>query len=192
MRNLGKMLLLLAGWTMSLACEHEMQNNARYKPLENHPFFENGQLARPPVPGTIPQGYLKEDELLHFGKMNGKFADVFPFPVTEKVLERGEERYNIYCSVCHDRAGYGKGMVVQRGFPAPASLHTEKLRNQPAGYFVDVMTRGFGRMASYARQIKPEDRWAVAAYIRALQFSQNARLQEIENPEIKKTLEEKR
>ncbi len=189
-----------ARWLLSLsffacaACEHEMTNQSRFKPLEAHSFFENGQLARPLLEGTVPRGYLdlETDSLLREGKIDGKAADVFPFPITKEVLERGRERFDIFCSVCHDRAGYGKGMIVQRGFPPPPSLHIDRLREMPAGYFVDVTKNGFGQMAGYAHQINAKDRWAIAAYLRALQLSQNASLKEVTDPQAIEFLEKSR
>ena len=119
------------------------------------------------------------------GKVNGQFANEFPFPVTKAVLERGQQRFNIYCSPCHGRLGLGNGMVVQRGYRPPPSLHDEKIRNQAVGYWYDVMTNGFGAMPDYKAQVPPEDRWAIAAYIRALQYSQRAPLADV--PEALRT-----
>ena len=126
------------------------------------------------VEGTVARGQLHEDSYLYTGKIGNNPGDYMPFPVTEEVLLRGRERFDIYCSPCHSRLGDGRGMIVQRGFRAPPSYHTERLRNAPLGYFFDVMTQGFGAMPEYASQIPARDRWAIVAYIRALQLSQHA------------------
>jgi mono/diheme cytochrome c family protein len=127
----------------------------------------------------VARGQLREDEHLFAGKIDGQLTDVFPMPVTAAVMARGQERYNVFCSPCHGRTGSGNGMVVQRGFRAPPSYHEERLRNAPVGYYFDVMTNGFGAMQDYASQIPVADRWAIAAYIRALQLSQRATVNEV-------------
>src|SRR5262249_15239466 len=119
------------------------------------------------------------DEFFYTGKIAGKEADVFPYPVTEAMFRRGRERFDIYCAPCHDRAGRGEGLVVRRGFRPPPSLHIDRLRQAAAGHFFDVMTHGVGAMQGYAEQVPPEDRWAIAAYIRALQLSQHANLSDV-------------
>jgi mono/diheme cytochrome c family protein len=154
-----------------------MAEQPRYEPLEAAPGLP--AAAQPPVPGTVARGELNEDELLHTGMAGGREADVFPFPVTGDVLRRGRARFDIYCSPCHGRTGDGQGMVVRRGFTPPPSFHTDALRAHPAGHFVAVMTRGFGAMPQYAKQVTPSDRWAIAAYIRALQLSQHAKVTEL-------------
>jgi cytochrome c553 len=126
------------------------------------------------VEGTVARGSLREDAHLYTGKVGGQLATTFPFPITRHHLERGQERYEIFCAPCHGRLGDGRGMVVQRGFPAPRSYHEAEIRKQPPGYFFDVITQGFGRMQDYAAQVRPEDRWAIVAYIQALQLSQGA------------------
>ena len=160
-------------------CRLDMHVQPKYKPLDPSNFFDDGRSARPEVPGTVAHGHLRADELLYTGKVNGEPADVFPFPVTREVLERGRERYNIYCSPCHDYTGSGRGMVVQRGFPPPPSYHLERLVKAPAGHFFEVMTNGYGAMYSYASRVTPDDRWAIVAYIRALQLSQHATLEDV-------------
>ena len=127
-----------------------MHVQPKYKPLDPSTFFDDGRSARPEVPGTVAHGHLRTDELLYTGKVNGEPADAFPFPVTREVLERGRERYNIYCSPCHDYTGSGRGMVVQRGFPPPPSYHLERLVKAPAGHFFEVISNGYGAMYSYA------------------------------------------
>ncbi len=156
-----------------------MHVQPKYKPLDPSNFFGDGRSARPEVPGTVAHGYLRTDELLYTGKVNGEPADLFPFPVTRQVLERGRERFNIYCSPCHDYTGSGRGLVVQRGFPPPPSYHIDRLVKAPAGHFFDVITNGYGAMYSYAARVDPQDRWAIVAYIRALQLSQHAALDDV-------------
>ena len=160
-------------------CRQQMADQPRYEPLASSTFFEDGRAARPLVEGTVARDQLREDELLYAGKEAGKPANRFPFPVTLAELERGQERFNIFCSPCHDRVGTGQGMIVRRGYRAPSSFHIDRLRQAPVGYFFDVMTNGFGVMPDYAQQIRPEDRWAIVAYIRALQLSQHASLAEV-------------
>jgi len=161
------------------ACRQDMHDQPRYKPLAGSAFFEDGRASRPLVEGTIPRGYVKTDEHLYTGKVNGRLAETFPFPITRPVLERGRERYDIFCAPCHGRDGYGEGIIVQRGFRRPPSFHTERLRQAPVGHFFDVITNGFGTMYGYASRIRPEDRWAIVAYVRALQLSQNATLSDV-------------
>jgi hypothetical protein len=131
------------------------------------------------VTGTVARGELDADEFFYTGKSNGTLVDTFPFPITREVLLRGQERYNIFCSPCHDRVGNGQGMIVQRGFRRPSSFHNDRLRGAPVGYFFEVITKGFGTMYDYADRVPPRDRWAIIAYIRALQLSQHATLDEV-------------
>jgi mono/diheme cytochrome c family protein len=156
-----------------------MHDAPRYEPLEASTFFGDGRGSRTLVANTVPRGALREDEHLYAGKIDGQLADVFPMPVTADVMARGRERFNVFCSPCHGRTGQGNGMVVQRGFRAPTSFHEDRLRTAPAGYFFDVMTHGFGAMSDYAAQVPVADRWAIAAYIRALQFSQRATVDDV-------------
>ncbi len=151
-----------------------MHDQPKLKPLRQSDFFADQRASRPILEGTIARGHLKEDEYLYTGKINGDNGDFLPFPATEEVLARGRERFNVYCSPCHSRLGDGNGMIVQRGYKRPPSYHIDRLRKAPLGYFFDVMTNGFGAMPDYAAQISVQDRWAIAAYIRALQLSQNA------------------
>jgi mono/diheme cytochrome c family protein len=180
--------LLAAASIASLAsgCRQDMQVQPRYNPYDAAAFFDNGRSARLPVPGTIARGQLHLDELLYTGKVDGKDAEVFPFPITRADLERGRERYNIYCSPCHDVTGSGNGMIVLRGFPQPPSFHIERLRQAAPGHFFDVMTNGLGVMYSYSTRVSPEDRWRIAAYIRALQFSRQASVADVPAAEQKK------
>ena len=170
--------VFLAAAFVSLAagCRQDMQVQPRYNPYDASTFFDDGRSARQPVAGTVARGQLHLDALFYTGKVDGKDAEVFPFPITRADLERGRERYNIYCSPCHDVTGSGRGMIVLRGFPQPPSYHIDRLRQAPPGHFFDVMTNGLGVMYSYSSRISPEDRWRIAAYIRALQLSQQANL----------------
>lgn len=156
-----------------------MHDQPKYIPLRSSEFFADGRSARAPVPGTVARGELREDTLFYTGKVGDQFAAKFPMPVTRALLERGQERFNIYCAPCHSRIGDGNGVVVQRGFRRPTSFHDPRLRGAPPGYYFDVMTRGFGAMSDYAAQIAPQDRWAIAAYVRALQLSQHASLTDL-------------
>ena len=166
--------LTIAGAGLA-ACRQDMHDAPRYEPLEASAFFSDHQSARMPVANTVSRNPLADtDELLYTGKVNGVLANEFPMPVTAAVLTRGHERYDIFCSPCHGRTGKGDGMIVQRGMRQPPSFMDDRLRNAAAGYFFDVMTHGFGAMQDYAAQIPVEDRWAIVAYERALQFSQHA------------------
>ena len=176
--NLNYVLLLVALSVLS-ACRLDMHTQPKYKPLEQSSFFDDGRSARPVVPGTVARGHLRIDEHLYTGRIKGALADTFPFPITRQDLERGRERYDIYCSPCHDYAGSGRGMIVERGFPPPPSYHTDRLRQAPVGHFFEVMTKGYGTMFSYADRVSPEDRWRIAAYIRALQLSQGATMNDV-------------
>jgi mono/diheme cytochrome c family protein len=151
-----------------------MQDQPRLKPLRRSDFYEDGRSSRPVVPGTVARGQLRDDTYFYTGFAGKDLGDYMPFPATHEVLARGRERYNIYCAPCHSRTGDGNGMIVQRGYRRPPSYHIDRLRTSPLGHFYDVMTNGFGAMPDYAAQVQPYDRWAIAAYIRALQFSQNA------------------
>jgi mono/diheme cytochrome c family protein len=168
------------------ACRQDMHDSPRYRPYRASEFYADGSSARPLVEGTIPRGFLREDTHLYEGKVNGQQATSFPFPITRADLDRGEERYNIYCSPCHGRTGEGNGMVVQRGFKTAASYHVDRLRNAPVGYFFDVMSNGFGAMPDYKAQIPVDDRWRIVAYIRALQLTHNATAADVPADEMKK------
>ena len=158
----------------ALGCRQDMHDQPRYEPLEASAFFTDGLSSRPLVPGTVPRGGLREDAHLYTGRIGDDLAADLPMPLTSELLARGRGRFEIYCTPCHGDLGNGQGMVVQRGFPAPRSFHEDRLRGEPVGYFYDVMTNGFGRMQDYSAQVPVTDRWAIAAYIRALQLSQGA------------------
>ena len=170
----SRLPLLLAALTVLVACRQDMHNQPKYRGLRASTFFADGSSARPLVEGTIARGTLQTDEAF-FTCKNGKVeVTEMPFPVDERVLDRGEQRFNIYCAPCHDKTGSGHGMVVQRGYRQPPSFHDDRLRTAAIGHFFDVMTNGFGAMPDYRVQISPRDRWNIAAYIRALQLSQHA------------------
>jgi mono/diheme cytochrome c family protein len=160
-------------------CRQDMHDQPRFKPLAQSDFYSDLRSARTPVEGTVARGQLHEDSYFYTGKLGNNPGDYMPFPATEDVLSRGRERFNIYCAPCHSRTGDGNGIIVQRGFRAPPSYHTERLRKAPLGYFFDVTTNGFGAMPEYASQIPPRDRWCIVAYIRALQLSQSATMSEV-------------
>jgi len=170
---LGMIVVLLAG------CRLDMHIQPKYLPEEPTNFFADGRSERQPVPGTVARGELRIDELLYSGTENGVESNRFPFPITRADLDRGRERFNIYCTPCHDYTGSGHGMIVQRGFPEPPSYHIQRLRDAPVGHFYQVMTNGFGAMYSYAARITPADRWRIAAYIRVLQLSENATINDV-------------
>lgn len=165
---LATALVVLAG------CRQDMHDQPRFKPLAMNTFYPDDRSARPLVEGTVARDDERADQYFYTGKINGQPGTELPFPLTPAVLERGRERYNIYCSPCHSEIGDGNGMIVQRGFKRPPSYHTDRLRQAPIGHFFDVMTNGFGGMSEYKSQVSPSDRWAIAAYIRALQLSQDA------------------
>jgi hypothetical protein len=170
------LIAVLAGASaLSLAgCRSDMQDQPYYRPLRESNFFADKRSARPIIEGTVARGHLDADIYFYTGKIGSNDGDYMPFPVTADVLARGQQRYNIYCSPCHSELGDGNGMIVQRGYKRPPSYHIERLRKAPIGYFFDVMTNGFGAMPDYSVQVDPKDRWAIAAYIRALQLSQGA------------------
>jgi mono/diheme cytochrome c family protein len=162
-----------------VACRQDMHDQPKYIPLRESTFFNDARSARPLVAGTVARGQLRDDALLYTGKVNGVDAAVFPFSVDEKVMARGQERFDIYCSPCHGRTGQGDGMIVRRGYRRPPSFHDERLRTSPVGHFYDVIANGFGAMPDYAAQIKVEDRWAIVAYVRALQLAEHATVADV-------------
>ncbi len=181
--TLAVVLLFTAG------CRRDMQDQPKYKPLKSSAFFEDGRDSRPLVADTVARGHLDDDTLLYTGKAGTGFTTEFPFPVNRDVLARGQERFNIYCSPCHDRTGSGNGMIVQRGYRRPPSFHIDRLRGSPVGYFFDVITHGFGVMPDYASQVPVRDRWAIVSYIRALQLSQNATVADVPASEQSKLMQ---
>lgn len=196
--------LLLTAFCLSAAgCRYDMQDQPRYKAYKKSEFFKDGRASRDLPEGTVPRGQLNADKAFYTGKianpnLNAAVTtttdargntlvssfpndiDEFPVPVTGELIDRGQDRFNIYCIVCHGPVGKGDGMVVRRGFPQPPTYHDDRLRNAPVGHFFDVMTNGWGKMNSYSSQLSPADRWAIVAYIRTLQVSQN--------PDLKPTM----
>lgn len=189
-------MCILSAALAGTACRYDMQDQPKYTPYEDSEFFADGKAMRDLPEGTVPRGELRENKALYTGKKENADPNVqvetttdasgntlvssfpndieeFPIPVTRELLDRGEERYKVFCIVCHGPVGSGDGMVVRRGYPAPPTYHDDRLRNAPVGHFYDVITNGWGKMNSYSAQIPVADRWAIVAYIRALQISQN-------------------
>lgn len=188
----GWQLLLVAGVLFLVAgCAQKMAEQPKAKPLTTSDFFTDGQSARPIPPDTVARSDPYNDELLTTGKIDGQFADLFPFPITRDVLLRGQTLFNAFCSVCHDRTGSANGMVVQNGYASPPQLYSDDLLTAPAGIIFDAITNGYAavdNMPSYAAQIAIPDRWAIVAYVRALQLSQHATLDDVP-PDVRPTLE---
>ncbi len=175
--TLAGLLIVIA---LTTACRLDMHVQPRQNPLSYSDFYADHRSARPPVEGTVARGQLHEDAYFYTGKIGDNPGNVMPFAVTKEVLERGQERYNIYCAPCHSRLGDGNGFVPSRGFARkPPSFHIVRLQKAPLGYFFDVMSNGFGIMPDYASQIPTQDRWDIVAYIRALQLSQNATMADV-------------
>jgi mono/diheme cytochrome c family protein len=191
-RNVLVVVLLALG---AAACRQDMHDAPRYKPLAASDFFADGRASRNLPAGTVARGWLRADDALYTGRANGELLAEFPFPITNTDMQRGRDRYNIYCTPCHGILGDGQGMVVQRGLRRAASYHQDRLRDEKVGYFYDVVTNGFGAMQGYAEQIPVRDRWLIVAYVRALQLSQHATMAEVpadrqgdlDNPPAKKT-----
>jgi len=167
------LVLLLGG------CRRDMQDQPKYKPLHESEFFADHRSERPMVDDTVPRGYLRTDLARYTGKMNGVDINYFPFAITREDLTRGQDRFNIYCSPCHSRLGDGNGLIVKRGYHNPPSYYTDRVMKAPLGHFFDVITNGFGAMPSYASRVMPDDRWRIIAYIRTLQFSENASINDV-------------
>lgn len=175
----AKMLRWLVCLPALAGCRQDMWNGSRLKPLQASPVFADGSSSRPLVADTVARGHLQVDPAFDTGVVAGEPVKELPLPLTMTLLNRGQRQFNIYCAPCHDRTGSSNGMVVQRGFPQPPSYHIARLRNAPIGHFYDVMTNGYGLMYSYSDRVSPQDRWAIAAYIRALQRSRNATLADV-------------
>jgi len=171
-----KMMLLGAVSVLAFTagCRQDMQDQPKFFPQRGTTFYADGRSVRPQVEGTVARGQLHEDTYFYTGMVAGKEGDMMPFPVTMDVLQRGQERFNVYCSACHSRVGNGAGMIVERGYKPAGNFHDARLMAAPLGHFFNVMTNGYGAMPDYAAQVTPADRWAIVAYIRALQLSQNA------------------
>ncbi len=173
-------LALITAIALWSGCRIDMHVQPKQNPLSPSDFYSDKRSARPLVEGTVARGQLHEDTYFYTGRIGDNPGDVMPFPVTREVLERGRERFNIYCAPCHSRTGDGNGFIPSRGFTRmPPSYHIPRLQKAPLGYFFDVMTNGFGIMPDYASQVSPEDRWKIVAYIRALQLSQNATIKDV-------------
>jgi mono/diheme cytochrome c family protein len=154
-------------------CRQDMHNQPKYVTYRSSEFFADGLSERQPIVNTVARGELHDDSYFNTGKVGLKEEDRFPFPITQGVMERGRERFDIYCSPCHSRVGDGNGMIVKRGYRQAANFHLPRYLSQPVGHYYDVISHGWGAMPDYAAQIEPADRWAIAAYIRALQYAQS-------------------
>jgi mono/diheme cytochrome c family protein len=181
------MLLTLAALALA-GCRNDMWNQPKYKPLAASSFFADGRSARPIPPGTIARGELNDTDAFHTGAANGVFLDRIPMAIDEQLLRRGQERFNIFCSPCHGLLGDGDGMIARRGFKIPANFHTDRLRQAPPGYVFQVISNGYGAMMDYGDQIPAQDRWAIVAYVRALQLSRYAPAADAP-PEVRSRLE---
>ena len=184
MANLNRLpggLLVAALSLVAVGCSRlDMQDQPKFRPQRPSEFFADGRSERQPVEGTIARGALDEDPAFYLGKdAAGKDVDVFPIVINKAVIERGQQRYDIYCAPCHGRIGNGLGMIVRRGFKQPPSYHIDRLREAPVGHYYDVISNGYGAMLNYASQVQPRDRWAIVAYIRALQYSENANINDL-------------
>jgi hypothetical protein len=170
---------LLTAAALVAGCRQDMHNQPKFVPQRSTTFFADGRSVRPQVENTVARGQLREDSYFYTGVVAGangyrEERDLMPFPVTLQVLQRGQERFNVYCTPCHSRVGNGGGMIVQRGYKPAGNLHDQVRLSQPLSHYFYVITNGYGSMPDYAAQVTPVDRWAIAAYIRALQLSQNA------------------
>jgi len=176
-------------WTMAAAalavliplagCRQDMQDQPKMIPQRGSKFFASGRSVRPQVLGTVARGQLDADTYFHTGLIDNKAQDAMPYPVNMTVLRRGQERFDIYCTPCHSRLGNGRGMIVERGYKPAGDLLEPRILNEPLGHYFDVISHGYGAMPDYAAQVATKDRWAIAAYIRALQLSQSATLQDV-------------
>lgn len=173
------LLAIVAGGMLLAGCRQDMHDAPRYEAFEASETFADNRASRTAPAGTVPRGWLRADEALYTGKLNGQPVEAFPFAISATDLRRGQQRYNIYCTPCHGRVGDGNGMVVQRGLRQAASFHQDRLRQEKPGYFFDVITNGFGAMPDYATQIPVQDRWLIVAYVKALQLSQHASVDDV-------------
>lgn len=164
---------------LSCGCRQDMHDQPKFEPLEQTTFYSDTMSARPGVEGTVARGHLNDDEQLHTGRNGKTLAVTFPFEVDAAVMARGQDRYNIFCTPCHGGTGEGDGMIVQRGYRRPPSFHDDRLRGAAPGHYFDVITNGFGAMPDYRTQISARDRWAIAAYVRALQYSRRASIDDV-------------
>ncbi len=171
--------MLLLAVVVAAGCRQDMHDAPRYEAFEASATAGDNRASRIPPAGTVPRGWLREDEALHTGKVAGQPIEQFPFAIAHADLVRGRQRFTIFCTPCHGQLGDGNGMVVQRGLRQAASFHQDRLRQEKVGYFFDVITSGFGAMPDYATQIPVRDRWLIVAYVRTLQFSQHAAVNEL-------------
>jgi hypothetical protein len=178
-RGFRRAIVLCALVLFAAGCRQDMHDAPRYEAFEANNQFPDGRAARVAPAGTVARGLLRDDEALYTGKIDGQMVDRVPFALSHNDLRRGQDRFRIYCTPCHGEIGDGNGMVVQRGLRQAASYHQDRLRQERIGYFFDVITNGFGAMQGYAEQVPVRDRWLIAAYVRALQFSQNATVNEV-------------
>lgn len=186
MSAFSALVLSFASALLLTGCElrRAMYDQPKYTPLQESTFFDDGMASRHPVEHTIARGYLEDDPHLYNGMVDGAMAETFPFEITHEIMRRGQERFNIFCAPCHDRTGNGNGIIVQRGFKRPTSYHEQRLVESPVGYFYQVIKNGFGVMNGYAPQIPVRDRWAIVAYVRALQYSQSATIEDVPETEL--------
>ena len=181
-------LALAALLLLTIGCRQDMHDQPKYIPLRSSAFWADGMGSRTQIPGTVARGQLRANAYYYTGKNGVKEGDSFPFPITQAVLERGQERYNIYCTPCHSRIGDGNGMIVQRGYAKAANLIGDaRIVKAPVGHYYDVITNGWGAMPDYQSQVAPADRWAISAYLRVLQMSQNASINDVP-PEMRDKL----
>jgi len=177
---------MIAPFLFLAGCRNDMHDQPRYKPLASSEFFSDHRAARPVIDDTVARGHLRIDEARYTGKIEGNDIDQFPIPIAKADIERGQTRFNIYCTPCHGYLGDGNGMVVLRGYRQAASYYTDKMVKAPVGHFFDVITNGFGAMPSYASRIAPDDRWRIIAYIRALQLSESAKIADVPADQVPK------
>ena len=190
-KRISQVLLCSSFLLPLVGCRQDMHDQPKYKPLSVSTFFADGRSARPIPEGTIAVTDLDETDTLHSGNANGAFADSIPLPVTETLLRRGQERYDIFCSPCHDRMGTGQGMVAMRGFKIPADLNSDRVRQSPPGYLFQVISNGYQAMPDYKDQVGVEDRWAIVAYLRALELSRHSTISDVP-PQYRAQLEAQR
>jgi hypothetical protein len=180
LRTNSKIALIILAAAALGACRQDMHDQPKYIPLRPSGFFADGRSERQLISGTVARGHLNDDVAFYTGKgPDNQPVDTFPFPITRADLARGQERFNVYCSPCHDRVGNGDGMIVRRGYRHPPSYHIDRLRSLTNGYIFDIISNGFGAMPDYSAQIQPRDRWLIVAYVRALQLSQNASINDV-------------
>jgi len=184
--------VILAGMLLLVSCQQQMADQPRYQPLQRSTFFNDERSARPRIPGTVAQEDPQGNPPLVTGLNGNTPVTDLPIPLTPALILRGQERFDIFCAPCHDRVGTGNGMIAQRGYRHPPSYHIPRLREAPIGHFFEVMTHGFGQMPSYADQVPVQDRWAIAAYIRALQLSEHAALGDVSQAERARLQEQKK